>query len=140
MKWAVVTGVLLSLIVVSGAGSEPRGLCVFGRAQGFISLRAEPNYLVGTIPSRETSNPKYFARRYSCKRQMPTIRRVDDGVYEVQFPGLNWRTAFVTAISQEGVSASVQVSKDIYRVSLRGPLVVDNALVRRDVAFSISVF
>ncbi len=140
MKLVIATCVLGALIIVSGAGSEPRASCIFGRVQGFVSLRAEPIFLVGTIPARESSNPKYFSRRFNCKRNTPTVRRVDDGIYDVQFPGLNWRTAFVTAISQEGVSASVTVDKDMYRVALRGPLVIDNALVRRDVAFSISVF
>jgi hypothetical protein len=47
----------------------------------------------------------------------------------------------VSAISQEGVSASVQpLESDIYRVALRGPLERDGALVRRDVAFSLVIF
>lgn len=142
MKWVLAVALVLAVIGVEPAEPAQNGPpCIFGRVQGFITVRSDPEYLVGTIPNKLTTSSKFFTRRYNCKGYPPSIKRVDLGVYDVRFPRLNGRTAFVSAISQEGVSASVQgFSGGIYRVALRGPLVRNDALVRRDVAFSLALF
>ena len=139
MKFAVIAILAIAVIGIAPANGGPR--CQFGRVQGFISVRSNPEYLVGTIPAKFTSSSRYFQRRYNCLGAGAQIRRVDTGVYDVRLPGLGFRTAFVTAISQEGVATSVQAFPDyVYRVALRGPLINELALKRRDVAFSIAVF
>ncbi len=132
--------VLLLALALPGSSHAAHPRCQFGRAQGFISVRNNPEFLVGTVPNRFSSSSRYFSRRYNCKGNLPLIRRVDLGLYDVRFPGLARRTAFATAISQEGVSVSVQPMGDVYRVALRGPLAVNEVLSRRDVAFSIVLF
>lgn len=130
--------VALGLISIGGAASGPT--CVYGRVQGFIAIRSDPVYLVGTIPSQFTANPDYFARRYDCKRTAPQVRRVDLGVYDVRLPELGNRVAVATGFG-DGVTASVQGLDDgIYRVFLRGPVVQNTVLVRRDVPFSLVIY
>ena len=115
--------------------------CQFGRVQGFVAMRANPQYLVGTVPPHFSDNPRYFSQRYNCMHRSAAIRRVDVGTYDVRFPGLSGKAAFATAISDEGIAASAeQIAPTIYRVSLRGPYISNNVLVRRDVAFSLAVF
>ena len=142
MKFALL--VVVSLLVVGvadGNAASHQAPCLYGRVQSFASIRANPPYLVGTIPSRFTGKHSYFSRRYNCKKQGVLVRRVDLGVYDVRFPGLRYRTAVVSAISQEGVTASVYAwDNATYRVVLRGPLSDNNALIRRDVPFSIATY
>lgn len=130
--------IALGLIGTSAAVSGPT--CVYGRVQGFISIRSDPVYLVGTIPNQFTANADYFARRYNCKRKAPQVRRVDLGVYDVRFSELGNRAPIATAFT-DGVVASVQGLDDgTYRVYLRGPVVQNGVLIRRDVPFSLAVF
>ena len=94
---------------------------------------------MGQLPSEFTSKNRYFQRRWNCTGRQVYARRVDLGVYEVQFPGLPWRAPVVSALSQEGVTASVYVFGDVYRVALRGPLSGEDVAIRRDVPFSIAI-
>lgn len=115
--------------------------CHTGNAQGFVAIREDPAELVGTLPSRFTSDPRFFSTRYNCMGRSVQARRVDQGIYDVRFPGVNVRMAIADAISQEGVSTSVQPLTDgIVRVSLRGPLFGNDVASRRDVAFGVVVF
>lgn len=138
--------VAVSLLVLAVASSDAAQVstagCVYGRAQAFAAIRANPPYLVGTIPREFTSDTGFFSRRYNCKRTGVQVRRIDLGIYDVRFPELSYRLALVSAISQEGVASSVAVfDNGIYRVTLRGPVVANNdVLVRRDVPFSIVAF
>jgi len=138
----VLAGLLLVLIL-SPASAEAARSCRSGTAQGFVVIRSDPEYLVGTIPSTFRSNPIYFQRRYNCRHRSAYVRRVDLGVYEVRFPGLSRRVPQATAISQEGISASAQAFGDVYRVTLRGPYTLDasrDILARRDVPFALVIF
>lgn len=132
---------LLLALGLSGTGDAVSGAsCVYGRVQGFVAIRSDPPYIVGTIPSQFTANPAFFARRYNCKRTNPQVRRVDLGVYDVRLPGLGDRAPFATALA-DGVTASVQPLFDgVYRVFLRGPVVQNDVLLRRDVAFTVAVY
>lgn len=137
----LVTGLILALALgtVSYSGAATR--CRTGEAQAFVAIQREPLYLVGTIPSSFTLNQNYFSRRYSCKGNPPAVRRVSLGLYDVLFPGLDPQVVLVTALSDEGVSASVwPVGNGIVRVALRGPLGGADVATRRDVPFSVAVF
>ena len=132
---------LVALGLVSYGESASRARCEFGRVQGFVSIRSDPGYLVGTIPSRFSDDARFFERRYNCTRRSASVRRVDLGLYEVHFPDLADRVAVVSAISEEGIAASVvPYSGGVYRIALRGPLENNGVLLRRDVAFSIAIF
>ena len=115
--------------------------CHTGNALGFVAIRSDPAELVGQIPSRFTTDPGYFSSRYNCAGQNVQARRVDQGIYDVRFPGIVVRVAMADAISTEGVSTSVQLLGDgMVRVSLRGPLGGSDVASRRDVAFNVVVY
>lgn len=133
--------IVLVILLVPGIASPVTPNCQFGRVQGFVQIRDNPDYLVGTIPSTFTSDARFFSRRYNCKRLSAEVRRVDLGTYDVRLPGLGNRAVFVSAVSLDGVSTSAaQVSLGVYRVVLRGPLVRNDVLVLRDMAFALAVF
>lgn len=132
---------ILTLLLAPSTANSGRPKCQFGRVQGFVQIKDNPVSLPGSIPSKFTFSERYFSRRYNCKRMSAAVRRVDLGTYDVYFPGLGGRGVFASSISLEGVAASaMQISAGVYRVVLRGPLVRDNVLERRDVAFSVAVF
>jgi hypothetical protein len=114
--------------------------CHTGNALGFATIRSQPQYLVGTIPPSFTSLNAYFTARYNCRGRGVQVRRVDQGIYDLRFPGTSPGAAMSDAISSEGVSSSVQIIGDIVRVSLRGPLNGGDVASRRDVAFSVVTY
>lgn len=116
-------------------------LCRTGQAKGLATIRHDPPYLVGTIPSTFTEDPLYFSRRYNCKRRSASVRRVAQGLYDVRFPGLEIKSVVVDAVSDEGVSSAyLPVERNVVRISLRGPLAGGDIAVRRDVAFTVIVY
>ena len=140
MKTAIVAALALVLLVASYAESATPA-CKRGSAQAFVAIQPDPNYLVGTIPSVFNSNPAYFVRRYNCEGRSAFVRRVSLGIYDVRFPGLNPRAVIATAMSDEGVSASAfPLADGIVRIALRGPIVGNDVMSRRDVPFSVVVY
>lgn len=137
---AVAVAAMVALMTTSAGGSQASPRCVTGKARGFVAIRPDPPHLVGTIPNRFTDRQKYVTRRYNCRRGGVQVRRVDLGSYEVLFPGVRPRVALATAISGEGVAASVEVFGDVVRVALRGPIIGDDVAARRDVPFSVVIF
>jgi hypothetical protein len=133
----VAVAVLLGMIAGYGAGAPQA--CRSGDAQGFAAIRDDPPNVAGNIPNRFTRDPQYFSRRYNCTGGHVYARRLDLGVYEVRFPGLPGRAPVVSALSQEGVTASVFVFDDVYRIALRGPLAGEDIARRRDVPFAIAI-
>lgn len=141
MKVLLVAGVILILGTVSYGTAAPRGpRCTFGRALAFAAIRRDPPYLVGDIPNHFTSDSRYFSRRYDCRGESVEVRRVDLGVYDVRFTGVTSSVVQVTALSDEGVTASAFPRDGFIRVALRGPISGNNVATRRDVAFSLVVF
>lgn len=132
--------VLLGSLTLSSEASHIG--CHTGQAAGFVTIRSDPPSLVTTIPSQFRGDAGFFFRRYNCTGRSAQVRRVDLGVYEIRFPGLQGRLALVSAISEEGISASVHPLEDgVYRVALRGPIQgISELAARRDVAFSIVVY
>jgi hypothetical protein len=142
IAFAAFVGALVAVTVGRGAGnSSPSPLaCQTGAARAWVRIQDDPAYLVGTVPGRFTNDQHYFASRYNCRRSSAQIRRLDLGVYEIRFPGIKIHAVTATSVSDEGVVTSAHVFEDTIRVSLRGPLVGNDVLVRRDVPFSIVVY
>jgi hypothetical protein len=139
MKLAVALAIIaLGTIVFSANASHQR--CHTGSVAGFATLRSQPQYLTGTIPSTFASRNTYFVSRYNCKGRGVHVRRVDQGLYDVRFRDVWIRAANADAVSTEGVSSSIQILGDTVRISLRGPLNGDDVASRRDVAFSVVVY
>ena len=131
---------LLGLVTIGAVQSAP-AVCDAGEARAFVALQDNPNYLAGTIPASFTGDSLYFARRYNCRGGGVQVRRVGLGSYEVRFPSQRPVLALATAISDEGITASVfPLGNDTVRVSLRGPLGGLDVATRRDVAFSVVIF
>lgn len=140
MKTAFIAALALVLLVASYAESATSA-CKSGSAKAFVAIQPDPAYLVGTIPSGFNSNPAYFVRRYNCEGRSASVRRVDLGIYDVRFPGLNPRAVVATAISDEAVSvAALPLADGIVRISLRGPIVGNDVMARRDVPFTVVVY
>jgi hypothetical protein len=140
VKWV---GVVLCLVALGALAlsSEAAHLeCHTGQVTGFATIRSQPQYLVGTIPSTFSSKDAFFTARYNCRGRGVHVRRVDQGVYDVRFRGAHLKAAFTDAISTEGVSSSAQILGDTVRVSLRGPLNGGDVASRRDVAFSVVTY
>lgn len=135
---AAVVGVSLGYV---GTNEAAPFVCRTGEVQGFATVRWSPAEIVGQIPSgRFAQRPKFFWRKYNCTGANVMVRRRDVGVYEIAFPGLGYRMAVVSAVTQDGTNASVQpLGTGVFRVILRGPVVNDGLLARRDVAFAIVV-
>lgn len=135
----VAIGALVGFFALRSEASHLR--CHTGNALGFVAIRSDPAELVGQIPSRFTSDPGYFSSRYNCTGRNVQARRVDQGIYDVRFPGIVVRVAVADAISTEGVSTSVQHLGDgVVRIALRGPLGGSDVAARRDVAFNVVVY
>ena len=123
----------LGLLLMPSSSAAPAA-CVTGGAQGFAALRFSPLETVGTIPNRWTGSNRYFWRKHNCTGRGVFVRRRDVGVFEINFPGLGYRLGIVSAISQEGASASVwPFGTGVFRVVVRGPIVENGLLTRRDV-------
>lgn len=134
---------VVATVAVLAASASSSGVrrCKTGSALGFIAIRSEPLYLVGTIPSSFTFAAGYFSRRYNCRLKSVGVRRAGLGLYDVVFPGLRPAVLIVSAISDEGVSASAwPVGDGVVRVALRGPLGGSDVAARRDVAFSLVLY
>lgn len=142
MKIAAVLVAIVTSLGIFALTSQASHLgCHTSNAQAFAALRDDPPYLVGTIPNRLTSDAAYFSVRYSCSGQLIQVQHRDTGVYEMRFPRVKVRLALATAISDEGVSASVHLLGDgVVRVVLRGPLSGNDVAALRDVPFAVVVF
>lgn len=137
---ALIGGVLLLGVAVSQTQASHLG-CHTGDALGFVAIRADPPYLVGTLPSRFTGMPVFFEARYNCEHKGVQARRIDLGTYEVRFLGLSPHVVLTDALSAEGVSSSSEnMGNGTVRVFLRGPLGGNNVATRRDVPFSVVVY
>lgn len=136
---AASAGALIASLAAHGAvrahACEPDG------AFAFVAIQGDPPYLVGTLPSVFTTDPRYFSRRFDCAAPGIAARRVSLGLYDVQVPDAGARLAIVSAISEEAVSTSVHpLGNGLYRVALRGPLAGSDVASRRDVPFALVVF
>ena len=138
---ALVACIALAIVAFASSGGSAVLRCPAGSALAFVAIRPDPQFLVGTIPSGFTSDAGYFSRRYNCRGLSALVRRIDLGIYDVRFPGLDPRAVIATATSDEGVTASaLPLGDGIVRVALRGPLVGGDVMARRDVPFSVVVY
>ena len=138
---AIISLIIFSVFAVTEFAGSHTNRCGPGTAQGFAALRDNPDYLVGTIPSRYTRDPTYFDVRYNCLGKGVLVRRVSTGVYDVKFNDLRARGVVATILAEEGGSASAwHVTDGEFRIIIRGPLVESNVILRRDVAFTIVVY
>lgn len=136
-----VIAIIVAVAVVTSYAEGHRNRCAAGTALGFATIQPDPAFLVGTIPSKFTSDARYFARRFSCLARPAEVRRVDLGTYDVRFPGLNPVTIAATVVSDEGIYISaIGLGDGIVRVAMRGPVIDGDVASRRDVAFTVVIY
>lgn len=144
MKYAVGFLILAFMIgAVSVSARSKQHLCRTGQIRGFALVQGDPRLGgIGALPgSRFAGSQQWFRIRYNCTGRNVLARRVDEGVYDVMFPGNPGRVAVVSAFNQQAASASVQYVDDFtFRVSIRGPVTDNNILIRREIPFYIAIF
>lgn len=133
-------GIAVALIVVGSDTSAARS-CQTGRVAAYASVSGTRISGPGGIPSKFTTAQGVFDRRYNCTGRLTSVRRVDEGIYEVRFPRNRGVTATAGALNAEGTSASVErLGGGVFRIILRGSAIDNGVLVPRDTPFAIIVF
>jgi hypothetical protein len=141
LKLLVVVSVLGLVLGFAAIGQSHSNRCGGGLVKGYAAIKDDPQYLVGTLPSKYTRDSNFFAVRYNCEGGSVLARRLDLGTYDVMFPGLSIRMALVTVITDEGAYASAQVvNTNQVRVLIRGARIDGDVPFRRDYPFSIAVY
>jgi hypothetical protein len=74
-----------SALAISDA-VKPQPRCAAGAVRGYISVDGGPNG-VANIGDQFTSAKPAIGARFNCAGAAPQARRVNQGVYEVRFPG-----------------------------------------------------
>lgn len=142
-KYVVSTLILaLGLGAISVSAAPDQVACQTGKVRGFAAVRGDPRLgSIGAIDSHFGNDPRWFEIRFNCTGKSVYVRRIDVGVYDVQFPSNPAKVAIVSALNQQGASASVDhIDTDIFRVVIRGPLINNNVLLPRELPFYIAIF
>ena len=133
---ASISGALL--LTASTGGKAP---CRTGEIQGYALITDSRIGGVGAIPSRFTTAQRYFGRRYNCTQRLIAVRRLDEGLYEVRFPGNRAVVISASAFNADGTASSaVARGAGSYLVRLLGPRIDSNVLEPRDTSFVIVLF
>lgn len=142
MKYAV--GILIIALTLGAisvnAGQNRR--CRTGQVKGFALVDGDPRLGgIGALHGTFSNSSRWFRIRYNCTGYSVYARRIDEGVYDVKFTNNKSLVATVSAMSQQGVSSSVQyIGDSTWRIVLRGPLTSNNVLVQRELPFYIALY
>jgi len=140
MKTLAAIVALAFFVGVWNIGASP-DRCRTGQVRGFAIVRGDSRIGIGSLPSIFSAGQEWFAIRYNCSAKSVLAKRVDEGVYDVWFPGNPAKVAIVSTMNGQAASSSVdQIGEGIFRVAIRGPIVENNILVRRELSFYIAVF
>lgn len=138
---AFILACLIVAAIIVGIAHSHSTLCPTGSAKGFAFVTGDPRLGgIGVLPSTFTSNGQFFGTRYNCTKRSVYARRLDEGVYEVMFPGNRARIAVVSAATDQSAVASVTRNHNTFRVTIRGPYVKNEILVPREISFYIVIF
>jgi hypothetical protein len=96
---------------------RPQARCAPGAVRGFISVDGGPNG-VANIGDQFTSARPSVGARFNCAGAAPQARRVNQGVYEVRFPG---NAAPVASASSSVTTTITAVGGGTFRVNLWVP-------------------
>ena len=107
-----------SAVAVSEA-VRPQARCAAGAVRGFVAVNGDPAKGIANIGDQFTSAKVAFGARFNCAGAAPQARRVNQGVYEVRFPGSASQIA--TASSPTAETTIAYVSPGLFRVSLWVP-------------------
>jgi hypothetical protein len=75
-----------SALAVSEA-VKPQARCAAGAVRGYISVTGDPTKGIANLPDQFTSAAPLIGAKFNCAGAAPQARRVNQGVYEVRFPG-----------------------------------------------------
>jgi len=142
MKFAVSVLILAFAIgAVSVNAAQKTNLCKTGNVRGFAEVQGDPRLGgIGALPSEFSRASGLFGIQYNCTGRGVWAKRVDEGVYDVWFPDNPAKVAIVSAVNQQGATAAVdRIGDATFRISIRGPVVDNNVLIRRELPFYIIV-
>lgn len=135
----IVAAFLVGTVAVDIATSQSTR-CATGHVRGFAVVQGDPRLGgVGAIPSEFSGSALYFDIRYNCTAKGVQVKRVDEGVYDVLFPGNIARVVQVTALGNGASASGYRIEESIFRVVIRGPLVRNEVLAPKESAFQITV-
>lgn len=144
MKILVVVGFVALLFAVGVHAASSRlngGDCKTGQAKGFAAVQGDPRLGgIGALPSKFTSAAQFFKVKYNCEHQNVLARRLDEGIYEVTFPGVKSQIAVASVTNDQASTISVIKIGDAFRVRIRGPIENNNILIPRELPFYIVIY
>jgi hypothetical protein len=97
---------------------KPQARCQPGAVRGFISVTGDPTKGIANLPDGFTSAAPMIGAKFNCAGAAPQARRVNQGVYEVRFPG---NAAAVATASSSVETTITPVGGGTFRVNLWVP-------------------
>lgn len=97
---------------------KPQARCQPGAVRGFIAVTGDPTKGIANLPDQFTSKKPEIGARFNCGAA-PQARRVNQGVYEVRFPGNPAQVAVASSANAE--TTVTYVGGGVFRVSLWVP-------------------
>lgn len=140
-RFAVALGLAALGAFTISAATTSGALCKTGDVQGYALITGSRIGGPGAIPNKFTAAQRYFGRRYNCTRRLISVRRIDEGRYEVRFPANRAVAVSASAFNMEGTASSaVALGGGSFLVRLLGPGIDRNVLEPRDTPFVIVLF
>lgn len=134
MKLAVAILATIGFLALLTQWSDAASRCAKGNLRGFANVTGDVLSGPGGIPSATTRANRYFSARFNCSGILVGVRRVDEGVYDVQFDRNPGVTAVVTPLN--GFATVQRIGAGLFRVRITGAD-IESRLSPRDTAFSI---
>jgi hypothetical protein len=95
---------------------RPQARCAPGAVRGYIAVNGDPAKGIANLGDQFTSAKPEVGARFNCAGAAPQARRVEQGVFEVRFPG---NAAQVAMASSAGAETTVGlVGPGVFRVTL----------------------
>jgi hypothetical protein len=93
--------------------------CAAGAAKAYVMFDAD--HFTGSFPQSFSSDPRLFARHYTCNGRTPEARGTANGI-EIRLPGVPAGAPVISVLASTGGFASVTVETDgTYRVQTWDP-------------------
>ena len=98
---------------------KPQARCQPGAVRGFIAVNGDPTKGIANLPDQFTSAKPAIGARFNCAGVAPQARRVNQGVYEVRFPGN--ATQVATVSSGDAETTIGHLGGGVFRINLWVP-------------------
>jgi hypothetical protein len=107
-----------SALAVSHA-IKPQARCANGAVRGLAVVTGAPGKGMANLPDQFSGSGTYFLKQFNCTGGATAVRRVGQGVYDVQFAG---NPSVAPVVSGSGATSWVQVlAPGTFRIGLNIP-------------------